>query len=248
VNPPEKYRPANEHPDLGPAAVHVWRVALDAAPDAIARLGTTLSPDERARAERFHFDLHRHRYIAGRAMLRQLLGLYSGAAPADISFRYGSRGKPELASPPSVGDLRFNVAHSGDLALFAFAWNRPVGIDVEQVRDVPEAPTIARSHFTPAEARSIVEATGEELRERFCRIWTRKEAVIKAVGTGLAMPLTEFEVGSAMRSEPWEIVRLAAQQNATWAVRDLRPADGYAGAIAVADTAGEVSFWCADIA
>ena len=112
---------------------------------------------------------------------------------------------------------------------------------------MPEAHRIASSHFTPAVARSIVAAGATELRERFFRIWTRKEAVIKAIGSGLSTPLTEFEVGSAERQESWQLVHLPARTDAIWALRDLRPTDGYVAALAVLGAATEVSFWSADI-
>ncbi|MBI2824768.1 MAG: 4'-phosphopantetheinyl transferase superfamily protein [Planctomycetia bacterium] len=207
------------------------------------RLAALLSADEQARAARFHFHRDRDRYIVARATLRRLLGEYTGVAPDQLILRYGPHGKPELDHPESGRAIQFNVSHRGEYALYALALRRRVGIDIEPLRAVSEAQRIARSHFTHLESRLICEATEEESRERFFRIWTRKEAVIKAVGTGLSMPLNEFQVtDNPERDTSWQVVRVPSQPDAAWAVCDLTFAERYRAALCVEAGPGELFF------
>jgi 4'-phosphopantetheinyl transferase len=244
----QEFERPDGHPRLEVDAVHVWRVRTNPAPRSLATLAQLLSADERDRAARFHFESDRQRYVAARATLRRLLGEYVEAAPADLVFRYGARGKPDIETPLATRATQFNVSHRGDFALLVFARGREVGIDIENVREVPEALTIARNHFTAAETRLLECAqAGTSRQECFFRLWTRKEALIKAVGTGLSMPLTEFDVSSAAATgAPWHVVRVPARPETAWAVRDLQPAEEYRGALCVAGSAARVSFWCED--
>src|SRR5436190_20707215 len=127
-------------PNLGlrESDVHVWRAFLDSDPRRIDRLAKVLSQDERERATRFAVRQDRDRFIAARSILRLILGRYSGRAPSTIEFAYGSAGKPRVASPQSDVTIAFNVSHSGGLAVYAFARNREVGIDVEAVRPLDD--------------------------------------------------------------------------------------------------------------
>ena len=147
---------------------------LDLDPAALPPLALLLSADERARAARFRLERDRRRFVVARARLRQLLAERLAASPESIALVYGPHGKPALAQ----GSLRFNVSHSGELALYAFSRDREVGIDVEAVRDVPEAERIARRWFAEADYR----------RFGFLGCWTRREAVAKALGRGIAEP------------------------------------------------------------
>jgi 4'-phosphopantetheinyl transferase len=234
---PQGFERPNDHPQLAIDAIHVWLVRIDPAPRSLAAMALWLSADERDRAGRFHFESDRQRYTAARATLRQLLGRYLDVAPAELVFRYGPRGKPDLDGPWADCAIQFNVSHRGEFALMAFMR--------EQLRDVPEALTIARNHFTAAETRLLATATAAAARQEcFFRLWTRKEAVIKAVGTGLSMPLEEFDVSSATEvGEAWHVVHVPARPETTWAVRDLEPAAGYRGALCVAGAGTDVSFW-----
>lgn len=239
------YRQPQNFPSLAPGMVHVWRAAIDPAPRDLAALSVALSADERARAARFHFDRDREKYIAARGILRRLLAQYVERDAASLLFRYGPRGKPELIHDDAPQPLEFNVSHRGGFALYAFVLGREIGIDVEQLRVVSEARTIARNHFTSAEIRLLENAADERAaQECFFRLWTRKEAVIKAVGTGLSMPLDEFDVSSEspdpQRSDAWRMVHVPARPETSWAVCDVPVADGYRGAICLAGDPGEM--------
>ena len=227
----DAYRLAPLNLTLPPGEIHIWRAWLAERND-LGELDHTLWEDERRRAERFHFEADRQRFVAARGILRRLLGRYLRVAPAEVSFRYGAQGKPEL-SGSATSSVSFNLAHSGDLALFALAQGRRLGIDVERLREVPEALTIARHHFTPSESKHL-RSTGTGLQAAFFRLWTRKEAVIKAVGTGVSTPLHEFDVSSIAPADArWQRVSVPSQPRPEWYVCDLPAADNYCAALAV---------------
>ena len=120
---------------LGPAPalaaeVHLWLASLQPPAEPLAALTATLTVDERERAARFRFPEHRDRFIAGRGLLRELLGAYLDQPATLIRFNQGSRGKPTLVGQPAETGLHFNLSHSGDRALYAIA-QREVGVDLE---------------------------------------------------------------------------------------------------------------------
>jgi 4'-phosphopantetheinyl transferase len=221
--------PALEADRLGPDEVHVWSADLDRLPGALLR--EPLSTDERERGRRFHFERDRRRFVTARGLLRRLLGHYLGLDPSRLRFGYGPRGKPFLAGED---ELRFNVSHSGGLALLAFARGREVGVDVERERPVPEAEDIARRYFSAWEERELRLLTEGERRAAFFRCWTRKEAFIKATGDGLSRPLDAFDVTLAP-GEPARLVRVEGEPEAAFRfwLEDVSPAPGFAGALAV---------------
>src|SRR6267154_4791481 len=120
---------------LAPDEIHIWKTFLKS-PPSYAQL---LSTDEQQRANRFIFEKHHNRFVAGRAILRSILSGYLQIEPQDICFSYQPNGKPDLAIVKEALPLRFNLAHTGDLAVYAVTIGTEVGIDVEQVRSYPEA-------------------------------------------------------------------------------------------------------------
>ncbi|MFO7536651.1 MAG: hypothetical protein R6X32_01170 [Chloroflexota bacterium] len=133
-----------------PTAVDLWAVDLDGERPSLYE--SLLAPDERERAGRFHFERDRNRYIVGRGRLRQLLGHYLAIPPAQVVFAYTDHGKPYLAPQPGRPDLTFNISHSQQFALLAFAWGQRLGVDVEVIRPLSDAAALVRRFFAPAEA------------------------------------------------------------------------------------------------
>jgi 4'-phosphopantetheinyl transferase len=230
------WEPSSEVAGLGPGDVHVWAACLDDLPEASLRL--LLSADERARGGRFHFERDRRRFVNARGLLRALLGRYLDVDPARLLFGYGPRGKPFLAAR---GELRFNVSHSSGLALLAFARGLELGVDVERERPLPESEDIASRYFSAREGAELRGLRVEERGAAFFRCWTRKEAFIKATGDGLSRPLDEFDVTLAP-GEPARLLRVLGEPEAAGRFRleDLRPAPGFAGALAVEGEAKRV--------
>jgi 4'-phosphopantetheinyl transferase len=187
------------------------------------------------------FDVHRRRFVAARASLRRVLGLCLDRDPAGLVFDYTDRGRPSLRLA-SHADFDFNLAHSGDLALLAFA-SRRVGVDVEQLGDMGNALAIARRFFSPREVAALKRLVGDARRHGFLNAWTRKEALIKALGTGLAA-LEETEVSLA----PGEIPAVLSPPGGAeeWQLFHLDPYPGFVGAVAVqaAPPPVRLTTWC----
>ncbi len=236
-------------PDLVPPGereLHVWLVPLDPPAAEVDALRALLAPDEAAREARFRFERHRRRYAVGRGALRTLLGRYLGVVPRAVAFRYGPNDKPYLALPGALpgGALEFNLSNSEELAVVAVAAGEEVGADVEWLRPMPDALAIAERFFSAAERR-VLAAVPEALREQaFFRAWTRKEAYLKAVGTGITVPLDRFDVTLAPDEPPRMLAMEGdAERAAGWTLFHLEPAAGYLGAVAVRGGGWRLSGW-----
>jgi 4'-phosphopantetheinyl transferase len=222
-------RPALRLPE---GEVHVWRVRLDleeAKRDALSR---SLSAEERERAARFHFDRDRHRFQVARGVLRELLGLYLGIAPARVELGVGPGGKPILRE--WAEGLRFNLSHSGGRALLAFARGRELGVDLEAEREIPEMVSLAENFFSAAEAAAWRALSPEERPAAFFRAWTRKEAFLKATGDGLFRALDSFDVSLGPR-EPARLLRVADAPSEVerWHLLPIEVGDGFHATMAV---------------
>ncbi|HXQ23267.1 MAG TPA: 4'-phosphopantetheinyl transferase superfamily protein [Candidatus Acidoferrales bacterium] len=220
-------------PELGISAVHVWHSALELPPVQLQRLETLLSRDEQQRAARFALAAPRAAFVAARGILRQLLAGYLGVDPRRLRFCYERRGKPAL--DPSLGsDLTFNVSHSHGVALFAVGRGRRLGIDVEHIRAGRDSAKIAQRFFSPSEAAALDALPAALRRRAFYACWTRKEAFVKAMGTGITHPLDSFEV-SVAPDEPATLVHIDGDRRRAldWRLRDLHFDRDYAAALAV---------------
>jgi 4'-phosphopantetheinyl transferase len=197
--------------------VHSWCVRLDVPAEISAGLYATLTRDERNRSARLRFERDRQRFIVAHGVLRELLGRYLGTEPGQIRFVYSAFGKPAL-SPEFGGRLKFNLSHSGDLALIAIAANAEVGVDVEYIRSQPDYAAIARCFFSAAEADHLSRLPSHLCHEAFFRCWTRKEAYAKGRGEGLAI-----------LDRPSNAIDAARR----WSLYTLQPAPGYVGGLAI---------------
>jgi 4'-phosphopantetheinyl transferase len=214
--------------------VHIWRSWLDQPMERVRQLEQTLSADERERASRFRFETDRTRFVVGRGTLRSILGHYLGIAPDCLQFGYGPQGKPYLHEGPDRATIQFNLAHSHQLAVFAFARMREVGIDLEHMRPVPRLQQIVASFFSAQENTTLSELPPSQQQEAFYLCWVSKEAYLKASGLGLAQPLQQFDV-SLVPGEPARLLRVEGKPEETsrWSLCWLRPAPGYRAALAV---------------
>jgi 4'-phosphopantetheinyl transferase len=188
-----------------------------------------LDAGERARAERFRFELHRRRFIAARSSLRRILARYAGTAAHALEFAYGPHGKPGLPAHP---ELQFNLSHAADRALVAVARGRRVGVDLEQLRPLGDIEALARHTFAPGELARLRALPREQWTEGFFNAWTRKEAYLKALGTGLATSPQSFEVSLEPHAVP-RLLRVA--DPGRWQLRALQPAPGWVAAVVVED-------------
>lgn len=170
---------------------------LNAGPEEVRSLRARLSDAERQRAGRFRFERDRRRFIVARARLRELLAARLGVRPEAVELVYGKNGKPGLAQRYADSGWRFNVSHCDDVAVYAFSRSSDVGIDVEAIRAVSEADAIAARFFSRREHEAYSALSPRDKPLGFLNCWTRKEAVVKALGDGLSMPLDELDVSRA---------------------------------------------------
>jgi 4'-phosphopantetheinyl transferase len=190
-----------------------------------------LAEDERARAERFVFDRDRVRYIAARARLRRILGGYLDCAPESLRFAYGTAGKPALPG------ISFNLSHCGDLAALAVCADAvPLGVDIEAVRPVEES--VARLFFAAGERAALQALPEAEWLLAFHRCWTRKEAYVKALGTGLGADTRSFEVSIGHEAA---LLWCATGDAGRWSVRDIALPPGFVGAVAACSDGAPLS-------
>jgi 4'-phosphopantetheinyl transferase len=219
-------------PDLGIGEVHVWLAHLSTLRGPMAASADGLSRDELARAASFRFPYLNRRFVGARMLLRGLTGMYVGAEPRTVRFSYGPHGKPELAFP--TRRLRFNVSHSGEWVIEAFAWGREVGVDIEVLRPIEDVDALAERYFSVEEARDVHLVAQENKLDLFYRYWTRKEACVKAWGGGLSLPLDRFRV-SLDASRPVQIVTTTGRvvADTDWFVAELGCSAGAVAALAV---------------
>jgi 4'-phosphopantetheinyl transferase len=211
--------------------VHLWALPLAASPKAVEAFQSYLSPEEKARAERFVFPRHREAYTLSQGALRLLLSDYLKIPPLQIQLDVGPKGKPSVRDEP---ELTFNKSHSNKLALYAIAKGCAIGVDLEELRELPGLDEIASHYFCAGEALELSSLGGmSERQEAFFRCWTRKEAYIKAVGDGLSIPLDQFQV-TLLPDHPARFVHIGDDERTAseWRLHHLEPAIGYVGALA----------------
>ena len=216
--------------------IHVRSAWLDALEPRLPELWLTLCATERQRAERFVFERDRKRFVLGRGLLREILASYAGIRPEVLVFECGDRGKPFLREP---ADLFFNISHS-DAAFVAAVGSCELGIDVERVRPVSDAAQLAERFFTAAEAEFLKGLTGDRQQAAFFRIWTQKEAFLKATGEGIT-GLQRVEV-ALPEDEGLSKIDGCSAIASQWLVRRFVPFPGFAAALAVAGTDWRVCF------
>lgn len=214
--------------------IHLWATTLIPGPDILASFAATLSPDEMARANRFKFEKHRNRFVAGRGALRGILAPYIRAAAPELSFSYSTNGKPELSGESAKAGLHFNLAHSEDLALVAVTRIGVVGVDVEEVRPIKEVDALVARFFSQRENEAFQKVPEAQKPAAFFNLWTRKEALLKATGEGITKSLNLVEV-SFLPGEPARLLAIAGNvaQAEQWSLRELLPAVGFTGAVAI---------------
>jgi 4'-phosphopantetheinyl transferase len=210
--------------------IHIWSADLGITTAQEEALLALLSPDEHERAERFKYLQHRMRFIAARGSLRQILSNYLDLPPKEIIFAYGEHHKPYLTASP----IQFNLAHSGDMAVYAITLNHPIGIDIEKIQNNYN-PDIAKRFFNPQEYAALLALPEHKRILGFYCLWARKEAIIKATGRGISMGLATFNVSVNDVSETVIV------QNEAWSLLPLSIHPDYASAVATNQTIKTIS-------
>lgn len=224
---------------LSRSEVKVWDLTLAASDSEVSDFRAVLSSEELQRAHRFRFEEHARRFIIGRGQLRHVLGACLGVPPAILVFNYGSAGKPALKSPHDW--LHFNLSHSREFGLLAVAKTGPVGVDIEEVRPLPEMDALVSRFFSPSEQARFSPLPPATKPGAFFNLWTRKEAFLKATGEGIAERLNRVEV-SFLPGEPAAFRGCAAfDAGRSWTLRALQAPHGFAAALVASFRITEVN-------
>ena len=223
-------------PALEEDGVHVWLLPSQCPAPEMAMLASVLSAEERDRADRFVMPEHRVRFTAFHGLTRYILNAYGAGLPAELSFMAGPKGKPGLVTRDGTA-LSFNLSHSADRAVLAISLEGELGVDIEAVRQIDQMQALARNTFAPAETAAILALPQAQQMEAFLTCWTRKEALIKADGRGMGVPLKEFEV-TVDPAEPARLLRAEGRASTLleFELNDLPALPGYKAALATTGT------------
>ncbi|MCT7951979.1 4'-phosphopantetheinyl transferase superfamily protein [Ancylothrix sp. C2] len=221
--------------------IHLWKAFLNQPAAQIQQLSQTLSADEIARANRFHFEKDRNNFIVSRGTLRIILSRYLNLPPQNLKFTYSKQGKPALHTETQIC---FNLSHSHQLALYAITLNKEIGIDVEFVRPITEAENIVKNYFSDKESALFNTISIAHQTEAFFNAWTRKEAYLKATGQGLIQPLNEIEV-SITPGEPAKLLSISGdtQKAGRWTLTHLIPHPSYIACVAISAHNLDYKYW-----
>ncbi|MGD9610174.1 MAG: 4'-phosphopantetheinyl transferase superfamily protein [Desulfovibrionaceae bacterium] len=225
--------PLGQGPALKPDQAHLFTVRVDQAQALLPALHSCLSEEECHKAAAFRFQEDRDRSVVARGVLRRLLGQALDREAGEVSLQADANGKPRLgATHHDLPPIGFNVSHSGNIVLIVLALGREVGVDVEQIRPLPDLKRLVELCLSPNEARQHRSLAREQRLEAFYTCWTGKEALVKATGQGLGRDLRALDIGLDRMARP-RILRLAATSGEApqrWHLRPFVPAPGYAGA------------------
>ena len=170
--------------------IDIWLCQSDALQDRRDYFSSLLSSEEKARAERFKFDIHRNRFIISHGFMRAVLAKYLKIEPYDIQYQQGDKGKPCLENETHT--LKFNLSHTQDVAILAVTKDAEVGVDIEYIDRKTDWQGICQRFFTEPEQQALFALDQAQQERSFFELWTRKEAYMKLLGTGLSLSPTKF--------------------------------------------------------
>lgn len=223
-------------------SVHIWKIFFSDYSNEEAFYSKILSHAELARSSRFHFQIDSIRYKVSRVVAKVLLSKVLSIKPSNIELQLNDYGKPKLIAKSN--NIFFNVSHSANLGLIAITDIGPIGIDVERYRKKMLAEKFARRFFSESEVKEYLDLPHGQKEEGFFNCWTRKEAFIKALGLGLAMPLKDFDVTLT----PGEVsqlieVRNRKEQAAGWLLKNIPLKEDYAAAFSINANNVQEKYW-----
>jgi 4'-phosphopantetheinyl transferase len=226
---PEAWTQAVDRVFPGPAEIVLILTSLDVEPARLEELRATFSPREHARYQSFAHDEHRFRWGAARGALREVLGRALSCSPAAVELRTAAHGKPQVAGSP----LRFNISHSGARALIALGLCE-VGVDIELPR-ARRTDDIARRFYAPGENERLFALGDAPRADAFFRLWTCKEAFLKATGEGLSRSTRSFEIELREGRARLLWARGIAEAESRYSVHPLEPGEPYRAALVAED-------------
>lgn len=207
---------------ISPNIINVWVVNLNISDELEKQQFENLSLDEQAQAKRFVFPIHQKRFVASHFALRNLLSRIIDVSPQEVHFILSEHGKPYLENHPNIG---FNLSHSEEVAVIGLQKNARIGIDIEKIQLQFNLKLVHR-FFSQEEINEFNEIPTDQQLSAFFRFWSRKEAIIKALGTGLSFPLNQF---TTSLKNNYEMITIASE---TWHLLSLDYFTDYQFAIA----------------
>ena len=216
---------------LAPNQTHIWFINFSQQLNNLSFFLSILSKEEKEKASKFKFKKDKNCSIITRGALRLLSGKYLNLNPKDIRFKYGEYGKPYYNMETK---LKFNVSHSGNMAVIGFVLIDDIGVDIEEIKTDFEVFDIASNYFSKLEIETLNELPKEKHVECFYRCWTRKESFIKAKSQGLSFPLDSFSVSihSDKHTELLE-TKWDEKEKSTWKLFTFTHQQNYIGAVSV---------------
>ena len=233
-----------ERVQLSPDCIDIWRVALDRATARLEEYRAVLSGDELERCDKFKSQQRRREFIIGRGSLRTLIGQYLALDPSSFEFAYSDHQKPYISTTAMGAPVTFNLTHSHDLVLIALTLERRVGIDIEYLRPDVEFRKLSRRFFSKQESQSLEAYDDACLPAAFFACWTRKEALLKAIGAGIAFGLRDFSVSVDPLDQEVDLrTHWDQAEAARWSILNLDLERDYAAAVAVNGSNCKLRYW-----
>lgn len=227
--------------DLIHQTVHIWVIDLNITEDEISFLKNVLSEDEIIKASKFRFQKDKNCSIITRGALRILSSKYLDLKPEDIVFEYGEFGKPDFKMNTK---LKFNISHSGDMAIIGFVLHDDIGVDIEHMKSDFDVLDIASNYFSNSEIDSLKKLPIENYVKGFYRCWTLKESFIKAKSLGLSFPLDSFSV-SIDSDEETELLetKWSKKEKDLWKLFTFYPKENYIGAVSIKGKIKSINYY-----
>lgn len=220
--------------------VHLWKMNLETSSINIQDAMKILNEEETIKAQKFRFEKHQKRFIVARSTLKHILSHYLGISPEKIAFQYGSHGKPKLVDKMNTIQLEFNLSHSEELAIYGITCHHLIGVDVEYLRPMPDAEKLAKRFFCHQEFEKINSLSIIHKNTEFFKLWTAKEAYLKATGKGISGGLDKVEIST---DEPRKFINLPQPNKTTWKLLSFVPQTNYLAAMAVQENNQITHYW-----
>ena len=218
------------HVDIATADVHVYGFLLKVDDGSVSVMKGTLGNEELERANRLVSERHRREFVVAHGMVREVLSRYCGRPPHELKFEKTASGKPFLVDDARI---RFNLTHSHGRSVIVVGREREVGVDLEMLRPEVDVISLARRFFSSRD-QAFIEGSGQTgWHERFLQTWVVREAVFKALGTGMTFPLDQDHVEFSNNGTEARLITATNRGvGAEMSVRFLSLESGWIGAVA----------------